>query len=257
MKRETKEGLAVLGVLLGTGGAIYAFSKVEAAPGVLARIEWHSDPQFDIGSIHTAIVTVTNPTRATWNYNARLVVGDFYDLSQPILLAGGASGPLSYSVTMPGVEGRYSVTVMIYNADTDKLIRTFHFDPIDVKAEVVVPTIPWGYDFDGSGYIESPEEQQALADYSAGLIPRDLYQMVHALYNHHVRYGQIKGDFNDDGLIDHYDYETFATHYGTVLGDDMYNPIADFNDDGKIDIYDFALFSAVYEASVEASLTWA
>ena len=254
MRRETKSGLVVLGALLGTAGTVYALSKAE--PEVIARIKWHSDAEFDIGSTHEAVVTVTNPTRATWNYNVELLVGDFYDLSQNILLVGGASGPLSYSVTMPNIEDSYAVAVKIYNADTDKLIHTFPFAKIVVKTGVIVPTIPWGYDFDGSGYIERSEYDQALLDYTAGLIRNDLYQMVHALYKYHVRYGQIKGDFNDDGLIDHADFDTFALYYNTVLGDDAYNPVGDMDSNNKIDIYDFVLFAGVYEASVEASLTW-
>jgi len=250
-----------VGVGFGIGGlitAIVAATRAKAAPpvGVDVGLTWHSDPEFDPDSMHTAVCSVSNPTGATWNYAVRLLVGDFYDQSQNIVLSAGDSGPLDYPVTMPSIEGIYPVSVEVSDADTGTHIRTFPFEAVDVKVAYVPPSTAWGYDFNGNGYIDSAEEQQALDDYNSGLIPADLYQMVRALYRHHVRYGQLKGDFNDDGIVDHSDFEAFGACYGTSLGDNAYNPIGDFDDDGDIDIYDFTLFSAAYEAEVGVSLTW-
>jgi len=55
-----------------------------------------------------------------------------------------------------------------------------------------------------------------------------------------------KGDFDNDGDIDIFDFVLFAAAYGSELGDDNYNAAGDFNNDGHIDIFDFVLFAAVY-----------
>lgn len=130
----------------------------------------------------------------------------------------------------------------VYNVAVDGLRGSF---------EAIVPSTAWGYDLDGNNYIDASECEQAASDYSAGLIPLALYQMVEALYSKHVRYGQLKGDFDDDGDIDYSDFEAFTVCYDTVLGDAAYNPIGDFDDNGVIDIYDFFQFSAVYKPSLQ------
>ena len=55
-----------------------------------------------------------------------------------------------------------------------------------------------------------------------------------------------KGDFDDDGDIDIFDFAYFADAYSSETGDPNYNAIGDFDDDGDIDIFDFAYFADVY-----------
>ena len=55
-----------------------------------------------------------------------------------------------------------------------------------------------------------------------------------------------KGDFDNDGDIDIFDFVLFAAAYSSELGDDNYNPAGDFDDNGVINIFDFVQFAAVY-----------
>jgi hypothetical protein len=58
--------------------------------------------------------------------------------------------------------------------------------------------------------------------------------------------GGRKGDFDEDGDIDIFDFVDFADAYGSGVGDPNYNAIGDFDDDGDIDIFDFVQFADVY-----------
>jgi hypothetical protein len=48
-------------------------------------------------------------------------------------------------------------------------------------------------------------------------------------------------DFNDDGIVDFFDYLDFAAAF------DAENPYADFNDDGSIDFFDYLDFAAAFD----------
>jgi len=76
-------------------------------------------------------------------------------------------------------------------------------------------------------------------DYISGYGVVDAYQ---AIASQPVR----KGDLDNDGHIDIYDFVLFAAAYGSELGDDNYDPVADFDNDGDIDIVDFVNFAQVY-----------
>ncbi len=57
---------------------------------------------------------------------------------------------------------------------------------------------------------------------------------------------QIPGDFNNDGVVDFYDFVWFAGAYGSREGDVNYEPFFDFDNDGNVDFYDFVVFASLY-----------
>jgi subtilisin family serine protease len=76
-------------------------------------------------------------------------------------------------------------------------------------------------------------------DYISGYGVLDVYQAINSDL---VR----KGDLDNNGHIDIFDFVLFAAAYGSKLGDPNYNPIGDFNNNGVIDIFDFVNFAQVY-----------
>ena len=58
-----------------------------------------------------------------------------------------------------------------------------------------------------------------------------------------------KGDSNNDGNIDFWDFMDFVDVYDTTIGDPDYNSVFDFNNDGNIDFWDFMDFVDVYDTS--------
>jgi len=60
---------------------------------------------------------------------------------------------------------------------------------------------------------------------------------------------QRKGDFDDDGDVDFWDFMMFTERYGMTDADpdwEPYGPIADFDDNGNCDFWDFLAFASVY-----------
>ncbi|MDG6244287.1 MAG: cohesin domain-containing protein [Methanolobus sp.] len=57
---------------------------------------------------------------------------------------------------------------------------------------------------------------------------------------------QMPGDFNNDGVVDFYDFVWFAGAYDSMEGDANYEPFFDFDKDGDVDFYDFVEFAALY-----------
>jgi len=55
-----------------------------------------------------------------------------------------------------------------------------------------------------------------------------------------------RGDIDDDGDVDSYDFYLFSGAYGTDVGDQYYIPDADFDNDGDVDSFDFYIFSGAY-----------
>jgi len=55
-----------------------------------------------------------------------------------------------------------------------------------------------------------------------------------------------KGDFDNDGDVDIFDFVLFAAAYGSESGDPNYNPVGDFDDDDCINILDFVSFAGAY-----------
>ena len=56
-----------------------------------------------------------------------------------------------------------------------------------------------------------------------------------------------KGDSNNDGKIDFWDFMDFVDAYDTTIGDPEYRNVFDFDNDGKIDFWDFMDFVDVYD----------
>ena len=76
-------------------------------------------------------------------------------------------------------------------------------------------------------------------DYISGYGILDIYQAINSDL---VR----KGDLDNNGHIDIFDFVLFAIAYGSELGDPDYSAIGDFDNDGNVDILDFVNFAAVY-----------
>jgi len=127
------------------------------------------------------------------------------------------------------------------------------------------PYVKAEWDFDGDGHIDETVigatsaltlatqtfEFEHAGDYSPSLTVTDNSGMVDTCIkpNYIVLTGPeagIKGDFNNDDVIDFDDFIAFAAAYGSVLGDANYDVIGDFNDDDAIDFDDFIAFAAVY-----------
>lgn len=51
-------------------------------------------------------------------------------------------------------------------------------------------------------------------------------------------------DFNDDGIVNSFDYALFLAHWGTQTGDPNWDAKFDLNSDGAINSFDYALFIA-------------
>ena len=54
----------------------------------------------------------------------------------------------------------------------------------------------------------------------------------------------LPGDMNRDGSVDLYDAIIAAASYGSVLGDQRWNPAADLNKDNEIDLYDMLILAS-------------
>ena len=237
------------------GGKCVQIQIPLGAPAAQATLSWQSpsvklsaslgDPQFTEGETHTATVIVTNTGTGTFAFDVALALSGFGSWTKSTgFLAPGESASLSYPVTFT-TEGNWLVYVLVTEPTTGQTWQ-FTFDTVKVLPAYVPPTTAWGYDFNGSGYIEAGEYEAAVADYSAGLITQSMTIYVGALYAKHVRRGQMKGDFNDDGVINLSDFVAFGNCYGSSLGNNAYNPVGDFNDNGVIDASDKAAFDAVY-----------
>jgi len=187
MKKETKEGLAVVGTMLGVVGGIYAITKVEAAPpekpAVQLKLEWHSDPEFFTDSIHSASVTVTNPTDWFWTYGLELFVAGTSLGILEIALDAHTSSTLTWAdVVMPSIEGEYLVYILPICITTGESLARVDFEPV-----IIIPLFdPWVYDFNDNGYIDIEEQLAAISDYIEGLMTISQQLEVINLYVGHV-----------------------------------------------------------------------
>lgn len=78
--------------------------KVERLEGI--------DPVFEVGSVHTARATLTNPTAKQFTYDVELYLGVTKEATSgvgSITIAPGASQPVDFTVTMPIAEATYPV----------------------------------------------------------------------------------------------------------------------------------------------------
>lgn len=57
-----------------------------------------------------------------------------------------------------------------------------------------------------------------------------------------IKQGVKSADLNNDGVVNILDLSLISKHYGTKIGDELYNEIADLNKDGVINIKDISLW---------------
>ena len=56
-------------------------------------------------------------------------------------------------------------------------------------------------------------------------------------------------DLDGDGVVNFADFLTFASKFGSRLGQERYDPRCDLNGDGQIDFDDFLIFAADFGSS--------
>lgn len=184
----TKKEKGVLGIL-GALAAFFGIKKlVEAAPpvekpAVQLKLEWHSDPELEPESIHSADVTVTNPTDWYWAYELELFLGGASLGVLGINLDPHTSDVLTWvDIIMPGVEGEYPVYILPTCITTGEALARVDFEPVTI----ISPFDPWDYDVNGNGYIDIGEQLAAIEDYMAGRITISQELEVINLYVSHT-----------------------------------------------------------------------
>ncbi|WP_407356005.1 dockerin type I domain-containing protein [Methanolobus sp. WCC5] len=64
-----------------------------------------------------------------------------------------------------------------------------------------------------------------------------------------VKWGDYpKGDYNNDGHVNFFDFVELATSYNKVAFDSAFDSVFDFDEDGDVDFYDFVEFAVIYES---------
>ena len=179
----TKAEKAILGFASALGAFFGIKKLVEAKPpvekpAIQLKLEWHSDPTFLTGSVHSASVIVTNPTDWYWEYELELFVGGTSLGAQDVALNARSNGTLAWDITMPTVEGVYPVYIMAKCNTTGESLGKFPFESVTI----VSPFDPWVYDVNDNGYIDYNELLTAGLDWTSHLITDEQYQVVSALY---------------------------------------------------------------------------
>ena len=64
----------------------------------------------------------------------------------------------------------------------------------------------------------------------------------------------IDPDFNDDGIVNHADYDLFVPHWGTREGDDNWDAKFDLDGNGNIGLSDFVIFIDYFGKSVPVAV---
>ena len=99
-----------------------------------------NDPTFDAGSVHTAKATLSNPTPQPWQYSVELYLGVTKVATSGvgnINIPASGSLEVTFSVTMPLIEGEYEVYLDINSGST--LIK--HYKATENITIVVKPAI--------------------------------------------------------------------------------------------------------------------
>lgn len=109
------------------------------------------DPTFGAGTSHTARAPVSNPTPASFTYDAELYLAISPTAAKvatsgivTFTLAGGASGIVDFPLTMPGVEGTFHVYLDVLVAG--ELIAAYIAIEdviITVSPEIIIDPITW------------------------------------------------------------------------------------------------------------------
>lgn len=72
------------------------------------------------------------------------------------------------------------------------------------------------------------------------------YQLYHKYWINWYDWKYMRGDLNEDNIINIYDFVLFARAYGTNITEEKYAMLGDMELDGDVDISDFVLFAGVY-----------
>jgi len=70
-------------------------------------------------------------------------------------------------------------------------------------------------------------------------------------YSIRVETSAVKGDVDNDGDIDIFDFYFFSQSWSTSRGQERFMECFDFNDDGKIDFFDFYRFAQIWGTTVD------
>ena len=89
------------------------------------------DPEFEPGSVHTAVLTVTNTTKWYWEYEVELFLAGTSLGSQDIALNGYDNGSLNWNITMPGA-GTYTVYAMVTCTTTGQSLGKFPLGSVTI-----------------------------------------------------------------------------------------------------------------------------
>lgn len=157
---------------------------ITPTPAVKLELEWHSGPTFEPGSIHSASVTVENPTDWYWEYDLELFVAGTSLESQWITLGAHTSKSLTWeNIAMPSIEGEYPVHILVTCTTTGESLGEFPFESI----VIVSPFDPWVYDVNDNGYIDYVEMVVAHSDWASHKITEEQKNEVEALYDNYIR----------------------------------------------------------------------
>jgi len=249
MKKETKQGLAVVGGLVGTALVILGVTKVKAAPPefTLEPIEWDTAMPFAPGSVHSFTIRITNPTTESHIYRIEVYWVWGY------LGGGGGHTPpgetwgYGSTVTMPSELGIYNMTVKLWVDDV--YINEFVISKVEVGQ---IGQTLWGT-VKRSGEGEHPISLKALIEiagvtsgysdlsgtYKISGIPKGVYQVIVSAEGYQAAVydaiSVIPGDANCDGVVDIGDVTKVER---IILGIDDPTPGADANQDGVINMLD-------------------
>jgi len=154
MSAEGKKVAIGAGLAAGLAGLVFLATRAQANPppedaypDVQVAMGWHSDPEFTVGSTHSAVVTLGNPTPWDWKYIVDLLVGDQVVGSKEVSIPALGSKDASFTITFPE-EGTFSVVVEVTEKSRGIFLGAFSFDPVVVlpvppEPEIEVVGITW------------------------------------------------------------------------------------------------------------------
>ena len=120
----------------------------DAYPDVQVSMGWHSDPEFTVGSTHSAVVTLSNPTQWDWTYRIDLLLGGQIVGTKNVSIPALSSKNVSFTVIFTN-EGTLTVSVEVTEQSRGIFLGAFAFAPVVVvpipepEPEVVVVSLTW------------------------------------------------------------------------------------------------------------------